>query len=250
MQYAENPILLDKYLVWIAIFLMSWGFIYLIQFLQRKRMEQNWETEKQLTELQFSSIRSQLNPHFIFNALNSIGYLIENGKKDEAYDFLSVQSRMIRHILEDAEMTTQSLDKEIEFVRDYLSVQKFRFGDKLEYTIDVDPEIELTLVVPKMIIHTYVENAVKHGLRNHKGKIGIKCKKIPHGVKLTISDNGIGITHSENSPQNTGKGLSIMDKYYRLFEKEFNCKIHTTIEEINKPGLSGTEVVITIKYLS
>lgn len=250
MQYTENPFYWTKYLVWLGIFLATGGFIYLVQYFQRKRMEQNWETEKQLTELQFSSIRSQLNPHFIFNSLNSIGYLIENGKKDEAYDFLSVNSRMIRHILEDAEMTTQSLNKEIEFVRDYLSVQKFRFGDKLEYTFDVDPLIELTLVVPKMIIHTYVENAVKHGLKNHKGKICIKCEKIPHGLKLMISDNGIGITHAENSPQNTGKGLSIMDKYYRLFEKEFNCKIHTTIDEIKEVGNSGTEVVITIEYLS
>jgi hypothetical protein len=253
LSYAKNPYYWSKYLIWFAIFFTAYIIIFLIQYLQRRRMEQKWETEKQLTELQFNTIRNQLNPHFVFNALSSVGYLIESGKKEEAYDFLSVNTRLIRKVLDDAELTSRSLAAEINFVKDYLSIQEFRFKDRFRTTYCIDESVNLQLAVPKMVLHTYIENAVKHGFKNINsgGILEIIIDALPKGVIFTVRDNG----HSEDlpveSPENTGKGIKIMESYYRLFEKQHKCKIHTVFTKISdiNPEETGTEVIIRIENL-
>ncbi len=252
MKYTENPFYRTKYLVWLGIFFTAWGFTWLVQFFQRRRMEQKWETEKQLTELQFNTIRNQLNPHFIFNALSSVGYLIENGKKDEAYDYLSINSRLIRKVLEDAELTTRPLEEELTFVKDYLKVQEFRFGNRFKYETDIDADVNLKLAVPKMVLHTYVENAVKHAFKEMEtgGRLKIEIYSLHNGVQLTVRDNGTWKEPSGHSSESTGKGIKIMEAYYRIFEKQHQCRILTEFTDLQKtnPSLSGTEVSIRIEY--
>jgi hypothetical protein len=253
LSYSKNPYYWSKYLIWIAIFITAYTIIFFIQFSQRKRMEAKWETEKQLTELQFNTIRNQLNPHFVFNALSSVGYLIESGKKEEAYDFLSVNTRLIRKVLDDAELTSRSLAAEISFVKDYISIQEFRFKDRFRTTFSIDESVNLQLAVPKMVLHTYIENAVKHGFKNINsgGILEIRIETLPKGVIFTVRDNG----HSEDlpveSPENTGKGIKIMESYYRLFEKQHKCRIQTTFTKLNEinPEVTGKEVEIRIEYL-
>jgi hypothetical protein len=253
LSYTENKNYWVKYLIWVGIFLTTFIITFLIQFAQRRRMEAKWASEKQLTELQFNTIRNQLNPHFIFNALNSVGYLIENGKKEEAYDYLSINARMIRKVLEDAELTTRTLEEEIQFVKDYLAIQEFRFKERFETIFKISNEVNLQLAVPKMVLHTYVENAVKHGFRNTTsgGLLEIIIEPVLRGVLLIILDNGKPaldqlVDHSES----TGKGIKIMESYYRLFEKQYNCKIETSYiakSELNK-GETGFEVKIRIEF--
>jgi hypothetical protein len=253
MRYSENPFYWTKYMVWLGIFLSFWGFIYLVQFFQRRRMEQKWETEKKLTELQFNTIRNQLNPHFIFNALNSVGYLIENGKKDEAYNYLTINSRLIRKVLEDADLTVRPLADEIKFVKDYLTIQKFRFRERFETVFSIDEKVNLKLAVPKMVLHTYVENAIKHAFGNmHSGgKLEIEVTSISKGVELKVRDNGIKDKNSVPT-ESTGKGISIMESYYRIFEKQHQCNIRTGFSKLNErdANLNGTEVTIQIEYKS
>jgi LytS/YehU family sensor histidine kinase len=221
--------------------------------LQRRRLEAKWETEKQLTELQFNTIRNQLNPHFIFNALSSVGYLIETGKKEEAYDFLSVNTRLIRKVLDDADLTTRSLAAEINFVKDYLSVQEFRFKNRFQTTFITDENVNLQLAVPKMVLHTYIENAVKHGFKNVNsgGILDIRIDTLPKGVIFTVRDNGNSEEIQSDPAENIGKGIKIMESYYRLFEKQHKCRIQTGFIKLNRihPEKTGTEVVIRIEYL-
>jgi hypothetical protein len=254
MQYTENLYYWAKYLVWLGIFLTAWGFTWLVQFFQRRRMEQKWETEKQLTELQFNTIRNQLNPHFVFNALSSVGYLIETGKKEEAYDFLSVNTRLIRKVLDDAELTTRTLSAEINFVKDYLSVQEFRFKNRFQTIFITDENVNLQLAVPKMVLHTYVENAVKHGFKNINtgGFLEIRIDALPKGVIFTVRDNGNLEEVQTDSAENIGKGIKIMESYYRLFEKQHKCRIQTTFTKLREtdPEKTGTEVVVRIEFLS
>ncbi|MDO8952570.1 MAG: histidine kinase, partial [Draconibacterium sp.] len=252
LSYAKNPYYWSKYFIWFAIFFTAYIITFLIQYFQRRRMEAKWETEKQLTELQFNTIKNQLNPHFVFNALSSVGYLIESGKKEEAYDFLSVNTRLIRKVLDDAELTSRSLAAEINFVKDYLSIQEFRFKDRFRINFYIDESVNLQLAVPKMVLHTYIENAVKHGFKNINsgGILEIRIESLPKGVIFTVRDNG----HSEDlpveSPENTGKGIKIMESYYCLFEKQHKCKIQTTLKKINEtePSQTGTEVTVKIEY--
>lgn len=254
MRFLKNPLYWIKYLIWLTIFALSWMFIYAIQFLQRRRMEQNWETEKKLTELQFNTIRNQLNPHFVFNALSAVGYLIEKGQKEEAYDFLSINTRLIRKVLDDADITTRTLMDEINFVKDYLTVQEFRFKDRFKTIFEIDPKVNKQLAVPKMVLHTYVENAIKHGFQNIQsgGILNIQIKSIPNGIVLIIGDNGITDATATNTNNSTGKGIKIMESYYRLYEKQHQCKIHTSIsnrKSRNGRKQEGTRVEIKIEYL-
>ena len=252
MRYTENPYFGMKYLVWLAIFFTAMGFTWLVQFFQRRRIEQKWETEKKLTELQFNTIRNQLNPHFIFNSLSSVGYLIENGKKEEAYDYLSINSRLIRKVLEDAELTTRTLEEELNFVKDYLTVQEFRFVKKFETCFNIGEKVNLKLAVPKMVLHTYVENSIKHAFKNMEfgGMLEIGIHSLSKGVELVVRDNGNRKQHSGNSTESTGKGIKIMESYYRIFEKQHQCKIQTVFTNLNetKPTLAGTEVTIRIEF--
>lgn len=252
LHYTANPYYWTKYLIWLAIFFVAYTITFLIQYFQRRRMEQKWETEKQLTELQFNTIRNQLNPHFIFNALNSVGYLIENGQKEEAYDYLSINARLIRKVLEDAELTTRSLEEEIKFVKDYLAIQEFRFKDRYRTVFSIDEDVNLNLAIPKMVLHTYVENSVKHGFKNtyEGGLLEISVSAIPKGVVFKVRDNGNFSKEDDHKDKNTGKGLGIMESYYRLFEKQFKCRIQTTFSKLSEinPAETGTEVIVKIEY--
>ncbi len=254
LSYSRNPYYWSKYLIWIAIFFSVYIIIFLIQYFQRRRLEAKWETEKQLTELQFNTIRNQLTPHFIFNALNSVGYLIENGQKEEAYDYLSINARLIRKVLEDAELTKRSLEEEIKFVQDYLAIQEFRFKDRFCTVFSIDEDLNLNLEVPKMVLYTYVENSVKHGFKNtyEGGLLEISVSIIPKGVVFTVRDNGNFSKDDDHQEKNIGKGMGIMEAYYRLFEKQHNCKIHTTFFKLNETSkyMQGTEVNVRIEYLS
>jgi hypothetical protein len=253
LSYAKNPYFWWKYLIWVAIFFAAYIIIFLIQYLQRRRLEAKWETEKQLTELQFNTIRNQLNPHFVFNALSSVGYLIETGKKEEAYDFLSVNTRLIRKVLDDSELTTRTLAAEINFVKDYLSVQEFRFKNRFQTIFITDENVNLQLAVPKMVLHTYVENAVKHGFKNISigGILEIRIDTLPKGVIFTVRDNGNSEDVQTDSAENIGKGIKIMESYYRLFEKQHKCRIQTTFTKLSdvNPEETGTEVVVRIEFL-
>lgn len=252
ISYKKNNFYWTKYLIWFAIFIATYFVTFLIQYFQRRRMEQKWETEKQLTELQFNTIRNQLNPHFIFNALNSVGYLIEKGQKEEAYDYLSINARLIRKVLEDAEFTARSLEEEIKFVKDYLAIQEIRFKERYQTIFSIDEDANLKLLVPKMVLHTYVENSVKHGFKNiyEGGLLEIFIIALPKGVQIKVRDNGNAVKDEEHEKKNTGKGLQIMESYYRLFEKQYNCVIRASLKHLNEvqKTSSGTEVEVCIEY--
>jgi LytS/YehU family sensor histidine kinase len=182
-----------------------------------------------------------------------VGYLIEQGQKEEAYDYLSVNARLIRKVLEDAELTARSLEEELGFVKDYLTIQEFRFKDRYKTIFSIEEGVDLKLLVPKMVLHTYVENAVKHGFKNtyEDGILEISVKALPKGVVLKVSDNGNFSKDADHEIKNTGKGLGIMESYYRLFEKQHNCVIRSSVIHLNEnnKALTGTEVVVSIEYL-
>ena len=146
---------------------------------------------------QIQSVLNQLNPHFTFNALNAIGDAVQEGRKEEAYEYFSKLSDLIRSSMSNATRSYNTLGEELDFVKEYLEIEKYRFGDKLNWEVTLDPNIDLSISVPKMLIHIFVENAIKHGILkdNSKGCIKIKVKEIKNlnKIKITIEDDGIGI---------------------------------------------------------
>lgn len=218
---------------------------------KRKKEKQKEEIEKQLTELQLKTIKNQVEPHFTFNVINSLGSVIYKEKKEVAYDYLTKFSRLIRTTLETSDQISRSLKEEIDFVKNYLELQKFRFKDKFDYEIRVHDDINTEMKVLKMIIQTHVENAVKHGLmhREKDGKIMISITRDTDAVLLEIKDNGIGRQRAkELNKDSTHKGLKIIDQFYFLINKFNKSKITQEIIDLcDKEGRpAGTKVIVKI----
>jgi len=207
--------------------------------------------EKELIELQLKTIKSQIDPHFAFNAINAIASFIFSDKPDVTYDYFTRFARMIRNILEDDEKISRLLSEELDFVRNYLDLQKMRFRDKFDYSIRVDSDVPENLYVPKMIIQSYAENAIKHGLMNRKSG-GILLIEISHHnseLRLIIEDNGIGREKAARMNQDsTHRGFKIIERTIELYSKLYHTRISQVIEDLldETGNPSGTRVVLTI----
>lgn len=156
------------------------------------------EFEKNLLELEQKAMRLQMNPHFIFNALNSIQSLIGTGQETEARYFLAKFSRLMRQILDNSRRTSITLEEEVQTLENYLLIEQFCNGERFTYEIQVDPDLEQDFIsLPPMILQPFVENAIKHGMRGmpegkKEGLIRISFGEENGTLKCTIEDNGIG----------------------------------------------------------
>lgn len=157
------------------------------------------QLEKEVVELEQKALRLQMNPHFIFNALNSIQSLIGTGNEKEARYYLAKFSRLMRQILDNSRNTLISLDEEVLTLENYLLVEQFCSGNRFGYTILLDPEIERDFIkLPPMLLQPFVENAIKHGFRfdeshaGKRGKIEISFTDLGQVLECRVTDNGIG----------------------------------------------------------
>jgi streptogramin lyase len=161
----------------------------------RKQEERKTAFNKQLAQIEMKALKAQMNPHFIFNCLNSINsYILENDKK-MASDYLTKFSTLIRLILENSDKQKINLDDELEMLTTYLQLEQNRLDNKFDYYIHVDPSIKTTAFeIPSLILQPFIENAIWHGVvhKNEKGKIDISIKKESNTLLCIIEDNGIG----------------------------------------------------------
>jgi len=219
-------------------------------FIRRTRIaRQRMEDERRFAELQFRTLGNQLDPHFIFNALNAIGSSIYQNDREKSYDFLQRFSTLIRSTLVHADKTYRKLGEEIDFVKNYLELEKFRFENKFDYTLSVPAEISPDIPVPKMIIQTFAENAIKHGLvtKTGKGSMSISLSQENDYLTIIISDNGIGRSESlKLSTNSTGKGMDIMSEFITLFNRFNEKMIYFDVKEIvdSSGNVAGTHVEI------
>jgi LytS/YehU family sensor histidine kinase len=224
----------------------------IIYSVRRTRLiRERLENERRFAELQFKSLRNQLAPHFVFNALNAIGSSIYQDDKERAYDFLQQFSTLIRSTLVHADKTFRTLNEEIEFVRNYLDLERFRFENRFEYKFDIQEGIDPAIPVPKMIIQTFAENSIKHGLLNRQGKGFLSIVIITENefLKIIVEDNGIGRLQSEQLKSgSTGKGMDIIAEFITLFNKFNEKKIQFKINDIlsDSGTVAGTRVMIQL----
>lgn len=164
---------------------------------EAERKEKEAEMFKlQAKGLQLKALRAQMNPHFVFNALNSVQNFITSNDNTLAAKYLAQFAHLMRQSLENSELEVISLEKEIEFLKNYLEInQKLRFENKLSYELEVDEDIEEDIFgVPTMIVQPYIENAIEHGIRaKEKGLIKVKFMlKDENTIICSIEDNGVG----------------------------------------------------------
>ena len=217
--------------------------------LELKETQKRLSLEKQYKNSELRALKAQMNPHFIFNAMNSIQSLILKDNKHEAYTYLTKFASLLRENLNISEKSFVDFEEELSLLEKYLELEKLRFKQDLEYEIKGDELID-DIKIPSMIIQPFVENAIKHGLI-HKTE-GIKKIFIDFSLAevltCTIIDNGIGFEASKFINQRNGKSTSFSTKSIKeklqFLEEYYKMNIGFAYEDIP----NGTKVIIKIPY--
>lgn len=206
--------------------------------------------------LALKSLRSQMNPHFIFNALNSVNSFIASNDERTTNKYLSDFSFLMRAVLENSEEDFIPLEKELELLELYTKLEHFRFQDKFDYQIVVNDDVIVKdYQIPPMLLQPYIENAVWHGLRykTEKGKLEITiAKKSDSEITITIIDDGIGRARSkslktDNQKKHNSKGMSNIKKRVSILNNMYKDKVDVFIDDYQTEGDTGTQVVVTLK---
>lgn len=206
--------------------------------------------------LALKSLRSQMNPHFIFNALNSVNSFISINDEKSANKYLADFSKLMRMVMENSQHEFISLSQEMEILSLYLSLEHFRFQNKFDYEFNIDKRIDKDFVsIPPMIIQPHIENAVWHGLRYKEDKGLLKVdvtKESDEYIKITISDNGIGRKKSQelktkNQKNNKSTGIQNTESRIQLIREIYgkDISIHIADANVEQEDI-GTLVEITI----
>lgn len=187
-----------------------------------KREQEKTRINKELAEYQMMALRAQMNPHFIFNAINSIQEYILKKNHHEAYSYLTKFSHLIRLVLNNANESSISLSRELETLKLYVELEKLRFENSFVFDLDIDEAIDMdNIIIPSMLIQPFVENAIWHGimpLQNiRKGIIKVQVRKNNSGAYIIIEDNGIGRKRSSDIKKTPGhKSLGMQLTKQRL----------------------------------
>jgi hypothetical protein len=249
----ENRTYYLGYLAYPGIYFLLFMFILTIKKISLYQFQQKEQMKRRLLSLQLKSVKSQLDPHFTFNALNSVASLMYLDDRKAAYDYLSKFTNLIRRLLSDAERIYRSLNQELEFVRLYLDLEKLRFGGRLNYRIECDQSLSGNEMVPKLVLQTFAENAVKHGItaRPEGGTLTISVKKDNNFILLIVQDDGIGRLRSEGLSHSTGKGLKLTGEFYDILNKITNRQIRHSITDLtdSEGNASGTKVEVWVPLI-
>ncbi|MDR0796506.1 MAG: histidine kinase [Tannerella sp.] len=238
-----------------ALMLLSSGIALYIQRRKNKVLLEKLNTEKELNELTISSIRLKSIPHFNANVLSAIEYYIMNRSKDDALRLVSLYSDFTYQTLLEVDKAARSLDEEIAYVKMYLELEKVRFIDKFDFRIDIADNVDKSVQLPNMILHTYCENALKHGLKplTAGGLLTIRVLQHNQIVCVDVEDNGVGrnyITH-KSQKRSSKQGLPILNRQIEIYNRFNTEKIEQRVQDLfkdEKPVGTIFSVEIPINY--
>lgn len=201
----------------LVIYFLVVGFVHLLRYHQRlgERERQAAELRAQLSEARLKALRMQLQPHFLFNTLNTVSGLMRSDV-DAARRVLRQLGELLRTSLDSGESEQIPLERELAFVEAYLEIERARFRDRLDWRVEAEPEL-LSAPVPPLILQPLVENAVRHGLSHnpHGGRIEVVARRRNGAIELTVDDDGPGPGEIEATG---GSGVGLSNTRRRLAE--------------------------------
>lgn len=224
-------------------------------FIQKEQLLKA-EYEKDLVNLEAQLLQSKMNPHFIYNCLNSIKYFALSKSSEETAEYITDFSTLMRSILEHSRESLISLKDEVNFVKKYLIIESRRFDSRFSYKLDIDPNIEWhNCYIPPMILQPIIENAIVHGLlpKDELGHLDIRFTKESSSIKIEIEDNGVGrhvVSSSQDSEERIHKtSLSTIITSARLKKilTSQGIKIDLDFTDLKQP--SGTLVTIQLPFI-
>ena len=254
--FSIRPPFWESWLFRMLIIALAATVIIGLYFNRLKKIQKEAEIQNQLRELEMKALKTQMNPHFIYNALNSIQSLIADERKSEAINYIGTFSRLLRHVLEYAENSVTSLEKELQTLRLYIQLESLRLNINLHYTITVGDELICeNEKLPPLILQPFVENALWHGLSKKPGDkmLTISVSQTNNHLICAVEDNGIGRANSAVLKKQTSnnlyssKGVAITVKRLMGFNRSNEMPVVYHDLQDTQGNAGGTRVIISIK---
>lgn len=254
----SKPVIIAEFII---LFLILVSIVYFVSSITKAKEKRKTKLAVQFAESEMKALRAQMNPHFIFNSINTLqGYIIDSDKK-AAYEYLEKFGSLMRNILEQSAEKWISLQDEIDTLNIYITLESNRFDNKFDYSISVDENINTNKVlVPPMLLQPYIENAIKHGIipKNDKGKIKVSFKSDGKILVCSIEDNGIGRKKSyeiKSGHERKSFGMDITKQRVDLLSKIFSDERYEVLihDLYDEQGISkGTlvEIYIPVNLIS
>ena len=246
----------------ITLFILALSLAVYVFFRYRiKSVRKEADLKHTIAETEMMALRAQMNPHFIFNCLNSIDNLIQTEQKEKATDYLAKFAQLIRAILENSKNNTIPCWKDLEALQLYIEMEQLRWDNKIQCQITIDPDIQQgDFKVPPMVVQPYIENAIHHGLLNKISpdkKLTIDVNFTGNDIKYTITDNGVGREKAAaykkiNRPTQESFGMQITNDRINLFngKKDHSVKITDLYNKEHLPEGTLVEVWLTTQPIS
>lgn len=231
-------------------YIILYGLILLADHLLRSREQlafQHTETARlneQLSKAQLNALRRQIEPHFLFNTLNAIAGLVRENRNDAAVSMIAGLSDFLRRIVQDSDRQQVPLGEELEFTQKYLDIQKARFAERLQYSVDVSDDL-LLAQVPSLILQPMVENAVKHGIsqRVQGGAIRIAASRSNGTLNLSVYNDGPSLPAAFNEKPSGIGILNVKSRLQSLYGDAFKLSMRN-----QEPG--GVETSISVPFVT
>ncbi|MEM7163390.1 MAG: histidine kinase, partial [Bacteroidota bacterium] len=260
ISFTMKPFWYERAWLQILFTIMALSFLFYLIFkrIQKDRLqkERALEIKNQLTQLEMQALQAQFNPHFVHNVLNAIQNFVLKNQPEDAYNYITNFSRLMRNYLNATDDHFISLEREFEMMENYIKLEQIRLPGKFEYKIEFEEGLDASdILIPSMIIQPYIENAIHHGLahKKQKGLLQLTISKDEEGFKLSVIDNGIGRRAAGEIMANKEKlrksfGVKIISDRIELFNKLYDQTIHVKIIDLNDTR-TGTHVIISIPNL-
>ncbi len=242
-------------------FLVLFGSIYLFFMLRiykiKKKQQLDFERKVEMSRIELKALRSQMNPHFVFNSLNAIQHYIFKSESDDAIKYLNKFARLVRVILNNSERPTVTVGDDLESLKLYIELEQMRFEGNFDYEITVDESVDMDYdIMPPLLMQPYVENAILHGLnpKPGKGKLRIHLSSENNFLICTITDNGIGrekaaeIKHTMPFKKYKSLGMKITEERLKIINEINNSKLSVTVTDLKEENnvALGTKVQLFV----
>ena len=247
------PHLLRWYMLVLYLLVLVSTIIFISRWIIKRKEARKLDTltrKKLENELQLNTLRSKVIPHFTKNVLSAIGHFAMTDKL-RASHYIAVFSKFTQLTLSNADKNYNSLEEEINYLRTYLELEKMRFDARFDYKISIEQHVNTAILIPGMTLHTYCDNAIRHGLVNKKGSgfLSINITNHHNGVLIVVEDNGIGRERAQQlGTRGNGQGLLLIEQQLQFYNSQNSEAIYQTItdlkDENNMP--SGTRVNLYI----
>lgn len=216
---------------------------------------------KRIMQLELQTMQNRMNPHFVFNVITAIQNFITQGREQEANYYTAQFSRLIRQSFQDSSSIFNRLSEELQLLNIYLDLERMRFDNKIDYLIEVDPELSPEeLFIPSMLIQPFLENAIKHGVRtlsDEHGRVTLRVKrKNQRNLLVEIEDNGIGINKSArlkkewmNYSEHQSAGIQMVRNRIELMNLCFKMNMKLDIVDLTESGAGGTLITLVLPMI-